>query len=156
MKTITTIAVSFGVLTTAALAQTYGPNFHPVQQFAPASSADQIATLQKQVAQLTSDVQSLKSQLAEVNKSAGDANIKSGIATIWINNNGDKLLQTASWVDSNGVNILNVVKAYPTHTHGYNGHSLGFQNVGCDPGQGGYCSYINKWTETNEVTTPPK
>src|SRR5450631_3583654 len=75
-----------------------------VQAVAPsdASLSDQVNALQAKVNQLTALVQKLQSQLAQTTKAANDAYFKAGLATMWINTNGDKLLKAASSGNTNG------------------------------------------------------
>jgi hypothetical protein len=158
-KAITVAAIALTLATAAVFGQTtlkLPGQLQPVRPQDTNSPTERIAALETQVAQLTAKVNSLSAKLDQTSKSAFDANFKAGLVQVWVNANGDGAVKTTQWVNSNSGPIMAVVTAYPKHTHTYQYPSLGYTNVGCDPGQGGYCSYISKWTSYDQTTGSPK
>jgi len=102
---------------------------HPVALNETAGTSERIAVLEQKVADLSARVASLQQQLTTANKAAFDANFKAGAATLWINQYGDNLVNTAKLVGpmSNELSTLNgslntLSQQFANHRHKYTYH----------------------------------
>jgi len=125
VKPRTMLLVAGAALVAAPLFVRAAPMFGGVQTPAPQTD---VAALQSEVQALSSKVATLEAKLEAAQKLAGDANFKAGLATIWINKNGDNFATHADAqyilgaINSLTAKADDLAKRFAAHRHRYTYH----------------------------------